>query len=99
MERQPTSVPMNLLINGNYLIIETETRGSNYKETTEFQLKNVFFKTENEAFIIRDNTYRAFITFVDVDSELVSIEKTQVSVNDLFYWLCLKTGSIGNAIG
>jgi len=95
MEKAPQSVAMNLLINGNYLIIESETRGLNYKNTTEFQLKNVFFKTENDAFIIRDNSYRAFITFVDVENELISIEKVQVSVRDLFDWLCQNTGSLG----
>jgi hypothetical protein len=98
MEKKAESVPMNLIINGNYLIIESENRGSNYKNTTEFQLKNVFFKTENDAFIIRDNSYRAIITFADVDSELISIEKTPVSVKDLFDWLCVNTGSIGSAI-
>lgn len=92
------SVPMNLLINGNYLIIETENRESKYKQTTEFQLKNVFFKTENDAFIIRDNNYRAIITFADVNSELISVEKSQVSIDELFRWLCVNTGSIGAAI-
>lgn len=86
---------MNLTINGNYLVIESENRESKYKQTTEFQLKNVFFKTENDAFIIRDNTYRAFITFADVDNEWISIEKTQTNVQELFRWLCINTGSNG----
>ena len=98
MEKKPQSVPMNLLINGNYLIIESQQEGLRYSPTTEFQLKNVFFKTENDAFIIRDNTYRAIITFTDVENELISIEKSQTSVKDLFDWLCRNTGSIGVAL-
>jgi len=92
------SIAMNLMINGNYLIIETENRESKYKQTTEFQLKNVFFKTENDSFIIRDSSYRAIITFADVDNEYISIEKTQVNIDELFRFLCVNTGSIGLAI-
>lgn len=98
MEKKPQSVPMNLLINGNYLIIESQQEGSRNSPTTEFQLKNVFFKTENDAFIIRDNTYRAIITFSDVENELISIEKTQINIVQLFDWLCANTGSIGVAL-
>lgn len=92
------SIAMNLTINGNYLVIEITQEGSKYPRTTEFQLKNVFFKTENESFIIRDNSYRAIITFADIDNEWISIEKSQVSIGEMFRWLCVNTGSLGLTI-
>jgi hypothetical protein len=75
------------MVIGNYLIIQTG------KDTTEFQLKNVFFRTENQAFIIRDVTYRVIIPFDEVGN--YGDGKENFSVESLNTFLLQNTGSFG----
>jgi hypothetical protein len=76
-----------LRVNGNYLLI---TDG---KETTEFQLKNVFYKTENDAFIIRDSSYRFIIPFEEVGT--YTDGKVNFTIESITSFLQANTGSIG----
>jgi hypothetical protein len=78
-----------LRVNGNYLLI---TDG---KETTEFQLKNVFYKTENDAFIIRDSSYRFIIPFEEVGT--YTDGKENFTIGSITSFLQANTGSIGRA--
>ena len=78
---------------GNYLIIENER-----KETTEFQLKSVFYKTENRAFIIRDQSYRVIIPFDDVRLYADS-RGTDFTIDTLAEFLQQQTGSTGKTLG
>ena len=75
------------MVIGNYLIIQTG------RDTTEFQLKNVFFRTENDTFIIRDVTYRVIIPFADVSN--YSDGKANFTINSLNTFLLENTGSLG----
>lgn len=85
--------PNRIYIAGNYLIIEDEK-----KETTEFQLKNVFYKTENKSFIIRDTTYRMIISFDDV--RLYADERgNDFEVDTMAEFLQQTTGSLGKQLG
>jgi hypothetical protein len=72
---------------GNYLTITTRD-GS-----TEFQLKNVFFRTENDTFIIRDVTYRVIIPFDEVGYYWDG--KDTFTTASLTTFLCVNTGSLG----
>ena len=90
---------LDFSINGNYLIVTDYTNESKYLPTTEFQLKNVFFKTENDTFIIRDNSYRVIVPFELVDNGYISIDKNGTTIEELFRYLCLNTGSLGLQFG
>jgi len=72
---------------GNYLTIQIGN------DTTEFQLKNVFFRTENDTFIIRDVTYRVIIPFADVIN--YSDGKANFTIETLNTFLLQNTGSLG----
>jgi hypothetical protein len=72
---------------GNYLLIQIGN------ETTEFQLKNVFFRTENDTFIIRDVTYRVIIPFDQVGN--YSDGKANFTTETLNAFLLENTGSLG----
>jgi hypothetical protein len=72
---------------GNYLTIQAG------RDTTEFQLKNVFFRTENGAFIIRDVTYRLTIPFDEVGNYWDG--KDTFTTASLTTFLCVNTGSLG----
>ena len=72
---------------GNYLTIQSG------RDTTEFQLKNVFFRTENDAFIIRDVTYRVIIPFDEVGNYWNG--KDTFTVATLTTFLLNNTGSLG----
>jgi len=72
---------------GNYLTIQIG------KDTTEFQLKNVFFRTENDTFIIRDVTYRVIISFAEVGN--YSDGKENFTTETLNTFLLQNTGSLG----
>lgn len=74
---------------GNYLTIQSG-RG---RDTTEFQLKNVFFRTENGAFIIRDVTYRLTIPFDEVGNYWDGTNT--FTVQSLTTFLLNNTGSLG----
>jgi hypothetical protein len=74
---------------GNYLTIQSG-RG---RDTTEFQLKNVFFRTENDAFIIRDVTYKIIISFDEVGNYWDG--KDTFTVATLTTFLLNNTGSLG----
>ena len=76
-----------IMVIGNYLIIQ---KG---QETTEFQLKNVFFRTENQTYIIRDVTYRVIIPFDEVGQ--YGDGKDNFSVATLNTFLLQNTGSLG----
>lgn len=96
MEQAQKPQRLDFSINGNYLIVTDYTNESKPLPTTEFQLKNVFFKTENDAFIIRDNSYRVIVSFELVNSGYISIEKNgTTNYDELFRYLCLYTGSYG----
>ena len=77
-----------LRVNGNYLLI---TDG---RETTEFQLKNVFYKTENDAFIIRDSSYRFIIPFDQVEL-YADVNGNTFEKSKLENFLQNVTGSLG----
>ena len=74
-------------VRGNYLTIQTG------RDTTEFQLKNVFFRTENDTFIIRDVTYRVIIPFDEVGNYWDGKENFNVTTLNVF--LLENTGSLG----
>jgi hypothetical protein len=76
-----------IMVIGNYLIIQTG------RDTTEFQLKNVFFRTENNAFIIRDVTYKIIIPFAEVGN--YSDGKENFTTATLNTFLLENTGSLG----
>jgi hypothetical protein len=78
-------------IEGNYLIIENQQN-----EATEFQLKSVFYKTENRSFIIRDVSYRVIIPFDEVRN--YGTGRDSFTVDTLTTFLRTNTGSIGSAI-
>jgi len=82
----------SMQVSGNYLIIEDSK-----KNTTEFQLKNVYYKTENDAFIIRDTSYRYIIQFDDVELYGDGREST-FTKSTMTQFLRNATGSLGNAI-
>jgi aromatic ring hydroxylase len=81
-----------MFTSGNYLVIENEKTGS-----TEFQLKSVFYKTENDAFIIRDQSYRVIIPFDDVRLYADS-RGTDFDTETMTEFLRQATGSIGRTI-
>lgn len=72
---------------GNYLTIQSG------RDTTEFQLKNVFFRTDNNTFIIRDVTYRVIIPFDEVRN--YSDGKENFTTETLNAFLLENTGSLG----
>jgi hypothetical protein len=74
-------------VTGNYLTIQS---GGN---TYEFQLKNVFFRTENDTFIIRDVTYRFIIAFAEVEN--YGDGRTRFTIESLNAFLLENTGSLG----
>jgi hypothetical protein len=74
-------------VTGNYLTIQIGL------ETYEFQLKNVFFRTENDTFIIRDVTYRIIIPFSEVGN--YSDGKENFTTATLNTFLLENTGSLG----
>lgn len=79
-------------VSGNYLIIEDEK-----KNVTEFQLKNVFYRTENDAFIIRDVTYRYIIPFDQVE-KYGDQRGGSYTVETMTEFLRQVTGSLGATI-
>jgi hypothetical protein len=79
-------------IAGNYLIIEDAK-----KNTTEFQLKNVFYKTENDSFIIRDTSYRFIIPFDEVEL-YADVNGNPFEKSKLASFLQANTGSLGMPI-
>ena len=74
---------------GNYLTIQSGRGGDTY----EFQLKNVFFRTENDTFIIRDVTYRLIIPFDEVGN--YGDGRTRFTTETLNTFLLENTGSLG----
>lgn len=108
---KPQPQRLDFGVNGNYLIArellepidnelslidgEISQPISRYPQTTEFQLKNVYFKTENDSFIIRDSSYRLIIPFQSVEMGLITIEKRSVQLFGFINFLCANTGSLG----